>query len=131
MAKKKLSTSTIAIAVVGGFAVLVAVDHYVLKGKLGISGRINQLIGKLRESLGQGSGPITAPPPSEEMPSTEELSGVLEGLSTEGEGEGGMEEEEYAEEPEAAMRARAFTARARRRRRGYSGRTVRLGGFHP
>lgn len=124
---KKISTGMIALAVVGGFAVLVVVDHYVLKGKLGISGRINQLIGKLKQSMGSGAGPITSTLPTEgvgEMPSTEELSGVLEGLSTNG---GGMEEEE--EVPETVMRARALRARARRR--GYSGRQVRLGGFHP
>ena len=111
---KKLPVTTIALAVVGGFAVLVAVDHFVLKGKLGISGKINQMIGQIKKSFGQGAGPITAPGPSEVMPSTEELTGVLEGLP------GG--EEEVMPPVEEAMRARLRRARMARRR-------VRLGGY--
>lgn len=117
---KKLKTSTIALAVVGGFAVLVAVDHFVLKGKLGISGRINQILGQLKKSVGIGAGPITAAPPIDMMqtaPAGEEVPTDAEQIA--------MGEEmgyESVGDPEAAMRARMRRARQARRR-------VRIGGY--
>ena len=62
---RRLKTSNIALIVVGGFVGIVVLDHYVLKGKLGISGQINKLIGMLKQKMGQGAGPIqpaTLPP---------------------------------------------------------------------
>lgn len=115
---KKLKTSTIAIAVVGGFAVLVAVDHFVLKGKLGIAGRINQLIGQIKKSVGVGAGPITAAPPIDMM----QTAPAGEGVPTDAEQIAMGEEMGYESAGDTAMRARMRRARQARRR-------VRIGGY--
>jgi len=112
---KKISTGTIALIAVGGFAGIVILDHYVLKGKLGISGRINQLIGQLKKSVGVGAGPITpsTPPEGGLGPSNVAMNPEAEASLME------AEEMLAAEEPETAAMAR---------RRGYRSR-VRMGGF--
>ena len=58
---KKLKIEYIILAGIGGFAALVAVDHYVLKGRLGISGAINMLIGKLKFGTGLQNAPPIEP----------------------------------------------------------------------
>ena len=121
MARRSMKVGNIVVIAVVGFAGLVAVDHFVLKGKLGISGRINQLIGQIRQLLGQGAGPITAAPPIEGAEGYTGDPALRE--------EQLMAEEEMlaAEEPETAAwaraRRRALAGRRTRRRK------IRLGGY--
>lgn len=103
MAKKKVKAGTIVGIGLGAVAVIIIVDHYVLKGQLGIAGRINMLIGKLK-----GKDPITPAVPTPEA--AENLGGTDPGLEFEGSPEEAAlleEEAALAElEPETAYRGR-------------------------
>lgn len=118
--KKKMSTGTIVVIGVAGIVGIIAIDHYVLKGRLGISGHVNMLIGRIKEMLGQGAGPIT---PTAVDPATLGQGGEFEGSPEEA---SLLEAEEQiaAKEPETASvaRRRAYTSR------GYRPTRVRLGG---
>jgi hypothetical protein len=125
---KKLKMSYVALAAVGVFAGVVVLDHYVLKGRLGIASKLNQLLGKFKF----GSG-LQSQPPIEAAPVPEG------GLPPQSGGEGTpletslmeAEEELAAEEPTTAAMARRRRAnRAMRyaRTRAYRG-NVRVGGF--
>lgn len=117
-----MKVSYIVGAGVGIFVAVVAVDHFVLKGRLGISGHINKLIGQIKQSLGQGAGPIEpAMPPEGGFPpqSGGEGTALEEQLLAE-------QEALAMEEPETASWARARMA-ARRARQAR--RRVRLGGY--
>jgi hypothetical protein len=121
---KKLKVGTIVLIGVGGFAAIVALDHFVLKGKLGIAGRINMLIGQIKKQFGSGAGPITpAPLPEGGLPPQTGGEGTpLEASLME------AEEQLAAEEPETAAIARRRAYRAYKRS-GYRANRVRLGGY--
>jgi hypothetical protein len=119
---KKIQTSYIVLAVVGGFAALVAADHYILKGRLGIAGHINRLIGELKKAMGQGAGPII---PSD-LPEGGLGPSTAQETPEQFEQEMALEEELAMQEPETASWARARMA-ARRARQAR--RRVRLGGY--
>ncbi len=125
---KKLNMTYVALAAVGVFAGVVVLDHYVLKGKLGIAGTINRLLGKLKFGTGLQSQPPIEPatPPEGGLPPQSGGEGTeLEESLME------AEEELAAQEPETAAMARkrrAMRAQRYARTRAYRG-NVRVGGF--
>lgn len=116
----KIGTGTYVLIALGGFAGIVLLDHYVLKGKLGISGHINILIGQIKQKLGSGAGPITPAPvpeaglPPQTAPADEPVPTDAEQIAM-GE-EMGYDSVSGEGEPEQALWARLKARRAARRR---------------
>lgn len=65
MAKLKLG-GTVPLIIMGVVGIII-IDHFVLKGRLGIAGWVNRLIGELKKMGGVGAGPITPAPLGEGM----------------------------------------------------------------
>jgi hypothetical protein len=118
MARGKTGVGTYIVIAIGGLAVVVLLDHYVLKGRLGISGHFNIMIGQIKKLFGSGAGPITASDPTD--PTINQGETGLSGGQFEGSPEEAAllekEQEIAAREPETAMWARLKARKAARRR---------------